>query len=83
MYCTTVCQGGTTRLELGLVMARIMVLSRQHKWMGFAPEEATLIQIVRAVCTLDDIEHVRRTLHPSRPVAYTPAFVDYTHCTGT
>jgi hypothetical protein len=46
-------------------MARIMVLCRQHKWMGLAPEEATLIQIVRAVCTLDDIryvvEHVRRT----------------------
>jgi hypothetical protein len=29
--------------------------------MGLAPEEETLIQIVRAVCTLDDIEHVRRT----------------------
>jgi hypothetical protein len=29
--------------------------------MGPAPEEETLIHIVRAVCTLDDIEHVRRT----------------------
>jgi hypothetical protein len=33
---------------------------RQHKWMGFAPQEATLIQIVGAVCTLHNIEHVRR-----------------------
>jgi hypothetical protein len=29
--------------------------------MGFAPEEATLVQIVQAVCKLDDIEHARRT----------------------
>jgi hypothetical protein len=60
---TALCQEGMIRLELGLVMERsIMVLCRQHKWMGFAPEEATLIQIVPVVCTLDNIvEHVRRT----------------------
>jgi hypothetical protein len=42
-----------------------MVSHIQHDWMGFAPEErgdTNTIQIVRAVCKLDNIEHVRRTI---------------------
>jgi hypothetical protein len=55
-------QEGTTRLKLvGPVMTPDGVPYPTRLDGLCAPEEATLIQIVRAVCTLDDIEHVRRT----------------------
>jgi hypothetical protein len=80
---TALCQENVTRLELGLVMARIMVLCRQHRRMGFAPGEATLIQIlVRAVCTLDDIEHARQTTFFELVMTFWKCLVDFSTWDG-